>query len=123
MNVEMCANIISMDIEMTSKAFKALGDPTRLRILQTLSCCPDQLGETKMPTAGEVCCLITGTETITSTISHHLKALREAGLIQMERHGKTMCCCPDRDGILRVAKLLESIAINSVCCTPGETNE
>ncbi|MCC7228927.1 MAG: helix-turn-helix transcriptional regulator [Fimbriimonadaceae bacterium] len=118
----MYIRIISMDIEMASQAFKALGDPTRLRILQTLSGCPDQLGETKMPTAGEVCCLITGAETITSTVSHHLKALREAGLIRMERHGKTMCCCPDRVGILQVAKLLESIAIDSACCSTGETN-
>ena len=108
-----------MDIEMTAKAFKALGDPTRLRILQTLSCCPEELGETRMPTAGQVCCLITGSDTITSTISHHLKTLREAGLIHMERQGKTMCCCPDVEGVKRVAEVLNSIAGGTVC-TPGD---
>lgn len=112
--------VISMDIEMTAKAFKALGDPTRLRILQTLSCCPEELGDTKMPTAGQVCCLITGSETITSTISHHLKALREAGLIHMERQGKTMCCCPDLEGIQRLSEALESITNGSEKCCPGE---
>lgn len=107
-----------------AKAFKALGDPTRLRILQTLSCCPEELGETKMPTAGQVCCYVTGSETITSTISHHLKALREAGLIHMERQGKTMCCCPDIEGIKRLSAAFEAITSSSAnCCPPLLNND
>jgi len=80
--------------------FKALGDPTRLRIFEFLCscCCPvtvEETGEARTvdgPTAGEVCCRVTGSEQITSTVSFHLKELRLAGLITMERRGKTMIC-------------------------------
>jgi ArsR family transcriptional regulator len=86
--------------EETAAAFKALGDPTRLRIFQFLRacCCPVAVGEAgevspaQGPTAGEVCCHITGEEKITSSISFHLKELRQAGLITMERRGKHMIC-------------------------------
>ncbi len=81
-------------------AFKALGDPTRLRIYEFLCscCCPvslDQAGDihrTDPPTASDVCCRVTGAEKITSTVSFHLKELRQVGLITMEKHGKHMVC-------------------------------
>jgi ArsR family transcriptional regulator len=80
--------------------FKALGDPTRLRIFTFLRgcCCPvalDEEGDVRPvtgPTVGEVCCSITGIDHVTSTLSHHLKELREAGLICMERRGKNILC-------------------------------
>lgn len=79
---------------------KALGDPTRLRIFEFLrSCCSqvevEESGDVRPmhgPTAGEVCCRVTGSERINSTISFHLKELRLAGLITMERQGKHMVC-------------------------------
>ena len=80
--------------------FKALGDPSRLRIFEFLRecCCPVAVEETgdvrpvSGPTVGEVCCSITGAEKITSTISQQLKELRLAGLITVERRGKNMIC-------------------------------
>ena len=91
-----------MEIQATdiSSMFKALGDPTRLRIFEFLrSCsCPVALDDTGGvspvigPTVGEVCCRITGAERATSTISFHLKELRNAGLISMERRGKHILC-------------------------------
>src|SRR5437763_946265 len=85
--------------------FRALGDPTRLRIFGFLSqyCCPVAVGEggevrpVQGPTVGEVCCSVTGAEKITSTVSFHLKELRNAGLITMERRGKNMICGVDKD--------------------------
>jgi ArsR family transcriptional regulator, arsenate/arsenite/antimonite-responsive transcriptional repressor len=62
-----------------AKAFKALGDPVRLRLLSLIAAHP----------GGEVCvCELTDSFDVTGpTISHHLKVLREAGLIDCERRG------------------------------------
>jgi len=77
---------------------KALSDPTRLRIVKDLLRCVgpftvdregmvrDQCGLT----VGEVCCQITGVEKQSSTISHHLRELRLAGLVDVERRGRHM---------------------------------
>jgi ArsR family transcriptional regulator len=57
--------------------FKALADPTRVAIINCLSA------------ADEVCvCHLTDTfELSQPTISHHLKILREAGLVESTRRG------------------------------------
>ena len=106
--------------------FKALGDPTRLRIFDFLraQCCPVAVGEdgdvepTCGPTAGAVCCHITGQAEINSTISHHLKELRLAGLITMERRGKTMVCGVNRGAAAQLAFYLsETEATDQAeCC-------
>lgn len=58
--------------------FKALGDPVRLRLLSMIASQP-----------GEVCvCELTPAfELSQPTISHHLKVLREAGLVDCDRRG------------------------------------
>lgn len=88
-----------METEMTQKAFKALSDGTRLKIVSFLAgmCCGeaaiDEEGAVyNGPSASEICCHITGAEKITSTVSHHLHELEAAGLIRIERHGKKMVC-------------------------------
>jgi ArsR family transcriptional regulator len=85
--------------------FKALGDPTRLRIFEFLrdQCCPVAIEETGDvrpivgPTVGDVCCHVTGREGVSSAISFHLKELRHAGLIAVERRGKNLMyrVCPE----------------------------
>ena len=57
--------------------FKALGDPVRLRLISLIGA----------RQGGEVCvCDLTSAFDLTQpTISHHLKVLREAGLITSER--------------------------------------
>ncbi|MEV5281598.1 metalloregulator ArsR/SmtB family transcription factor [Streptomyces sp. NPDC051994] len=63
-----------------AKLFKALGDPVRLRLMSMIA----SRGE-----GGEVCvCDLTPAfELSQPTISHHLKLLRQAGLIDCERRG------------------------------------
>ncbi|MFJ6654840.1 ArsR/SmtB family transcription factor [Streptomyces sp. NPDC091377] len=62
-----------------AKVFKALGDPVRLRLLSMIA----------SRAGGEVCvCDLTPAFALSQpTISHHLKLLREAGLITSERCG------------------------------------
>ncbi|MFK8844169.1 ArsR/SmtB family transcription factor [Streptomyces sp. Ac-502] len=62
-----------------AKVFKALGDPVRLRLLSMIA----------SRAGGEVCvCDLTPAfELSQPTISHHLKLLRQAGLIDCERRG------------------------------------
>lgn len=57
--------------------FKALADPTRVAILSMLSA------------EAEVCvCVLTGELDLSQpTISHHLRILREAGLVEASRRG------------------------------------
>src|SRR5215470_14676024 len=59
--------------------FKALGDPVRLRLLSLIA----------SRAGGEVCvCELTDAFTVSGpTISHHLRVLREAGLIDCQRRG------------------------------------
>lgn len=57
--------------------FKALADPVRLRLLSAIASRAD--GEAC------VCDLSTGIDVSQPTISHHLKVLREAGLLTSER--------------------------------------
>jgi ArsR family transcriptional regulator, arsenate/arsenite/antimonite-responsive transcriptional repressor len=96
--------------------FKALGDPTRLHIFEFLRscCCPvavEETGDVRPvlgPTVGEVCCHVTGAEQINSKISHHLKELRLAGLITVERRGKNMICGVNREAVAALASYLGS---------------
>lgn len=62
-----------------AKIFKALGDPVRLRLLSLIA----------SRAGGEVCvCDLTPAFDLSQpTISHHLKLLRQAGLIDCERRG------------------------------------
>ncbi len=107
-------------------SFKALGDPTRLRIFEYLRQCEgpvsvDESGDARClagPTVGEVCCTITGIDRVTSTVSHHLKELRQAGLIQMERRGKQRICSIDPAHVAAIAAYLSTTP--EPCCTPKE---
>lgn len=62
-----------------ARAFKAIGEPVRLRLLSLIA----------SHAGGEACvCDLTGAFELSGpTISHHLKKLREAGVIEGERRG------------------------------------
>jgi ArsR family transcriptional regulator, arsenate/arsenite/antimonite-responsive transcriptional repressor len=73
-------------------AFKALGDPTRLQLMSMIASAP----------GGEICvCDLTPAFDISgTTISHHLKVLREAGLVDAERRASWVYYRP-RPGLMR----------------------
>lgn len=83
-SVECCPSLGSAALDDSRAAtlatmFKALGDPVRLRLLSLIASHP----------GGEACvCEISATFDVSQpTISHHLKLLRSAGLIDCERRG------------------------------------
>lgn len=115
------------EISDISVMFKALGDPTRLRIFEFLAecCCPvavEETGDVRPvlgPTVGEVCCQVTGADKITSSVSFHLKELRLAGLITMERRGKNMICGVNQNAVVHLAAYLSKSITNvksGDCC-------
>jgi ArsR family transcriptional regulator, arsenate/arsenite/antimonite-responsive transcriptional repressor len=73
------APITSAEAADLAGAFKALGDPVRLQLLSMIA----------SHAGGEVCvCDLTPAFELSGpTISHHLRVLREAGLIDHQRRG------------------------------------
>jgi ArsR family transcriptional regulator len=67
-----------MDDQRLVRIAKALADGTRLGILRTIA------------RRGEICCGEVGRtfEVTQATVSHHLKVLNDAGLIEMRRTGQ-----------------------------------
>jgi ArsR family transcriptional regulator len=81
-----------------AQVFKALGDPVRLRLVSMIGA----------RQGGEVCvCDLTSAFALTQpTISHHLKVLREAGLIDSERRGTWVYYRLVPSALERMAELL-----------------
>jgi ArsR family transcriptional regulator len=67
------------DATELARHFAALADPVRLRLLGLIASAPD----------GEVCAcdLVAPVGRAQPTVSHHLKVLAEAGLVERERRG------------------------------------
>lgn len=82
--LECCPPMVTAPLDEQAAAdlariFKALADPVRLRLLSQIASLPGD----------EACvCDITGSFAVSQpTISHHLRVLREAGLVTAERRG------------------------------------
>lgn len=75
---------------------KALGHPIRVQILRILTyrdgcVCGDLVGEIELAQ---------------STVSQHLKVLKEAGLVQGTVNGPSTCYCVDPRGLRRLKALV-----------------
>ena len=100
------SNYRDKDIEQFSDAFKALSNPNRLKIyLKLFTCCTPGTVTTiqnNMEHEGFACVGELGEDLgiVPSTISHHIKELRRAGLIRMEREGQKIKCWTDPDMVI-----------------------
>ncbi|CAB4851758.1 MAG: metalloregulator ArsR/SmtB family transcription factor [Actinobacteria bacterium] len=67
------------DARVLAEAFRALADPVRLQLLNLIA----------TSAAGEVCAcdLVEPVGKSQPTVSHHLKVLREAGLVEADKRG------------------------------------
>ena len=88
----------------TAELFKALGDPARVRIVNVLA------------TAGEAVCACELYEPLglsQPTVSHHLKKLTDAGLLEREQRGKWAYFSLKRDAVEKLAVVAD---LKGVCC-------
>jgi DNA-binding transcriptional ArsR family regulator len=67
----------SLESNHCAEMLKALGDPIRLRIIDTLRAGPQNVGELAEALATEI-----------ATVSHHLGILHAAGLVEREKRGR-----------------------------------
>ena len=97
-----CPSVLAAPLSETeaadlARAFAALADPVRLRLLNLLAAAP----------AGEVCAceLVTPVGRSQPTVSHHLKVLTEAGLIVGDKRGRWVwyAVVPERMAMLQAA--------------------
>lgn len=107
------------DISRFAEIFRALSNPNRLEIfLRLVSCCPPgtrcESGIGLRQCVGD---LGKGLDIDPSTVSHHIRELRQAGLIHMERRGKNMLCWVDPETVIATANLLTG------CSLPDRVNE
>ena len=89
----------SLDAETFAKICKALGHPTRIRIM-------DYLKQTDKCICGKIVGMLPLAQ---STVSQHLKHLKEAGLIMGEVEGLNICYCLNKEAIERFKKAVEAL--------------
>jgi ArsR family transcriptional regulator, arsenate/arsenite/antimonite-responsive transcriptional repressor len=93
----MSNNENEIDVERYSEIFKALSNPHRLKIfLRLISCCaPGTVWTIETQESASVGDLAKDLDIVPSTVSHHMKELRHAGLIKMRRSGQKIECWLD----------------------------
>ncbi|GAA2410571.1 metalloregulator ArsR/SmtB family transcription factor [Actinomadura vinacea] len=91
------------DAAELSRMFKALSDPVRLRLLSLIA----------SHEGGEACvCDLTGPFDVSQpTISHHLRVLREAGLVGAERRGTWVYYWVLPAALAKLSALLQAPAV------------
>ncbi|MCE0508710.1 metalloregulator ArsR/SmtB family transcription factor [Microbacterium aurugineum] len=94
-------SVSAEDAERIARVFKALGDPTRVRLLSLIAAGPD----------GEACiCDLTEPVGLSQgTVSHHMKLLTEAGLVTREQRGKWAYFALDANVMAAAADALRAV--------------
>jgi len=88
----------------TAELFKALADPARVRVVNLLAM------------SGEPVCVCNLTEPLglsQPTVSHHMKKLLDAGLVEREQRGKWAYFSLKRDAVEKLAAVAD---LKGACC-------
>jgi ArsR family transcriptional regulator, arsenate/arsenite/antimonite-responsive transcriptional repressor len=88
----------------TAELFKTLADPARVRAVNLLA------------TSGEPVCICELIEPLglsQPTVSHHMKKLLQAGLVEREQRGKWAYFSLNRDAVEKLAAVAD---LKGVCC-------
>jgi ArsR family transcriptional regulator len=92
------------EAEATAALFRVLADPARVKIVNLLA------------TSGEPVCACEFEPALglsQSTVSHHLKKLTEAGLLEREQRGKWAYFSLQRDAVEKLAAVAD---LKGACC-------
>ena len=95
---------LTVDQQRLAKMLKALGNPIRFQIV-------DFLARNSTCITNDI---VKNTPLAQSTVSQHLKVLREAGLVQGEIDGPATCYCLDPEGIRWLKKQIGNWLVE--CC-------
>jgi ArsR family transcriptional regulator len=92
------------EAEATAELFRALGDPARVRIVNLLATSP-----------GPICAceLYEPLGLAQPTVSHHLKKLTDAGLLEREQRGRWAYFSLKRDAVEKLAAVAD---LKGACC-------
>lgn len=105
-----------MKLELAAGRLESLGSPIRLRIYRTLV----RAGDDGMAVGD----LQAKVGLAPSTLSHHVRHLREAGLITQERQATTLICRADYAVMNKlVGYLVDECCMDAGCGTPRKTAE
>ncbi len=96
------------DLETLSDIFKALADPTRLKLLkllsgQSMALCSSECGSQTFLCVGALANQLGVTQ---SAVSQHLRVLRQAGLVKGERRGTFMHYSVNIEGMKQYRSLV-----------------
>jgi ArsR family transcriptional regulator len=103
-----------LDAQLDAELFRALGDPTRLRLFSALCKCgrPCTVGELALCTAVDL-----------SVVSRHLALLESARLLDARKSGRSVYYAvrfAEVGAALRaLAAALDACASGNPCCAPG----
>jgi len=90
-----------------ARVFKALGDPTRLAIFELVrEGVNPREGHSPAEIENSISRIASRFDLSLSTVSHHIKELRGAGLIRCERRGQSIYCSVEPDVLAEVQGFL-----------------
>jgi DNA-binding transcriptional ArsR family regulator len=100
--------VISMKLEIAARQLESLGSPVRLKIYRALVRAGDD---------GLACGVLQDKVGLAaSTLSHHIRHLRETGLVSQERQATTLICranYPAMDKL--IGYLMDECCVDAVC--------
>lgn len=97
--------------------FRALGDPSRLKAMQVLCCCPEAYdAEVGGVIGGTGCCRDARIASGESDAGRQLIELEEAGLVRILKNGPYTMCSVERSALMSLSTLLADLA------TGGQTS-
>ena len=114
------SNYRKTDLTNLSRIFKALSNRSRLKIFLRLTDCDVLSGLAE--DGGKICACVgdlgSDLDLAPSTVSHHIKELRQSGLIDLTRRGQHVECRVSPEVVKMLADFFAEAAQLGKCCGP-----